>query len=154
MLTGMGRGLPGMRPAPNWNMLPMKGGGGVVGLKGGGRNIGGPAKGGAVKGPCARGSPGGCGCGVLRPRLPGHSLRGKALGLLFLLDPAANGFLPRLGPLPKRLLDSEGLWLRLSANFLVFLEVSPSSDSSVLSLRCSFLALLARRSSSSSEYST
>lgn len=74
---------------------------------------------------------------------------GNALG--FLLDPAEKGFRPRLGPLPNRLLDSEGLWFRRSGSFLTFLEVSPSSDSSCLFCRCSFLARLARLSSSSSE---
>lgn len=45
-----GMGLPAILLAPNWNMLPMKGGG-VLGLNGGG-NIGGPVKfGGALKGP-------------------------------------------------------------------------------------------------------
>lgn len=124
-------GAPDILLAPNWNMLPMNGGG-VLGLKGGG-NIGGPLKlGGAVKGPCAAGSPFGCGGGVRSPTVAGQGLttRGNALGLLFLLEPAENGLRPRLGPLPKRLLDSDGLWLRRSGNFLVFLEVSPSSDSS------------------------
>lgn len=148
-----GRGLPAILFAPNWNMLPIKGGG-VLGLNGGG-NIGGPVKlGGALKGPCAPASPLRCGGGVRRPTLLGQGLptRGNTLGL-FLLDPAENGLRPRLGPLPNRLLDSEGLWLRRSGTFLAFLEVSPSSDSSVLSFLCSFLALFALRSSSSSEYS-
>lgn len=135
---------------PNWNMLPN--GGGVEGLKSGGMR--GPlAKGGALYGP-----PGslGCGGGVLRSTEPGQGLvnLGNALGPVR-LEPAANGFRPRLGPDPKRLLESEGLWLRRSGTLRTFLEVSPSfSFSSFCFCFCSFLALFALRSSSSSEYST
>lgn len=86
-------------------------------------------------------------------------LLGQGLGALgnefglFLRDPAEKGFLPRLGPLPNLLLDSEGLWFRRSGTLRAFLEVSPSSDSSAFCF-CSFLALFAFLSSSSSEYST
>lgn len=137
-------GLP-----PNWKACPMKGGG-VLRLKGG-PNIGGPLGGKLGANGGWMGSFG-CGGGVRMSILP-HGLVYLVNGLgLFLLELAEKGFLPRLGPLPNLLLDSEGLWFRFGSCFFVWVFEVSSSDSSCFCF--SFRALFALLSSSSSENST